>query len=239
MAIAAGGLITVAQLVMLPFDPKDHVATSQSGAFQVGGVVYMLGFLALMLALVGLYAWEAHRAGRFGLVAVSTAIVGTMMLGGDLWFETFAVPSIADGPAAAQVLNGDPSMVLGLGAIASYLLFAHRVGHVRDRELPGPGVPEGALHRARHRRDHRVPGPALAPFAIPLGIAVGALGVWMIRTTRRATIDRVPAPAYRPAQRARLRRPDLRDHGGRAAFASGSALRSVLGGRPATTTPDS
>ncbi len=184
LALAAGLLITIAQLVMLPFDPKDHVPTSQSPVFQLGGVVYMAGFVVLMLALVGAYAWQARRAGRFGLLAFGAAVVGTMMLGGDLWFETFAVPSIADGPAAGRVLGADPSVLLALGAISSYLLFAvgwaaFGVASYRAKVFPktisialvvGGVVGFQAL---------------LAPWAIPLGLAVAALGVWMIRTTRK------------------------------------------------------
>jgi hypothetical protein len=192
MALTAGILITVAQLVMLPFDPKDHMATSQSVTFQAGGVIYMIGFVALMFALLGTYAWQARQAGRFGMLAVSTAVVGTMLLGGDLWFETFAVPSFADGPAGAQVLNGDPSVLLGIGAIASYLLFAvgwalFGIASFRARVFPrvisialviGGIVGFQAL---------------LSPFAIPLGLGVAALGVWMTRRTH--SVDEVVVPA--------------------------------------------
>jgi hypothetical protein len=191
MAVVAGGLITVGQIVMSPFDPKDHIATSQSVQFQAGGVVYMLGFLALMLALIGAYAWEARRAGRFGLVAVSTAVVGTMMLGGDLWFETFAVPSFADGPAGAQVLNGDPSMLLGAGAIASYALFAlgwALFGIASYRARVFPKVLCIALVVAGIIGFQAL----LAPWGIPLGITVGALGVWMTVTNRRAAVSGGP-----------------------------------------------
>jgi hypothetical protein len=187
MAIVAGGLITVAQVVMLPYDPKDHVATSQSPAFQAGGVLYMVGFLALMLALVGAYAWEAHRAGKFGLVAVTVAVAGTMMLGGDLWFETFAVPSIADGPAAARVLDSDPSALLALGAISSYVLFAAGwalFGLASFRARVFPKVLCVGLVLAGVIGFQAL----LAPFAIPLGIVVALLGVWMIRASRRGTV---------------------------------------------------
>ena len=123
MALAAGVLMVVAQLIMLPFDPNDHVATSTDPAFQIGGVIYMGGFLALMLALIGAYHWGLHKVpGKFGLIAVVTAIVGTMMLGGDLWFETFAVPWIAD--VAPAALDEDPTTLIAIGAIASYLSFA-------------------------------------------------------------------------------------------------------------------
>ena len=50
------------------------------------------------------------------------ALVGTMMLGGDLWFETFAVPWIADEVPGA--FDTDPTVVLALGAVSSYLLMA-------------------------------------------------------------------------------------------------------------------
>jgi hypothetical protein len=57
---------------------------------------------------------------RFGF---SAAVLGTMFLGGDLWFESFAVPWLAEGPFP-QVLSSDPSILFALGAISSYLLFA-------------------------------------------------------------------------------------------------------------------
>src|SRR4029450_9431352 len=95
-AVAAGTLMVVAQLVMLPFDPKDHVATSTAPAFQLGGVAYFMGFVALILFVFASPGWHERRSGRFGVVATVAAAVGTMALGGDLWFETFAVPWLAD-----------------------------------------------------------------------------------------------------------------------------------------------
>jgi hypothetical protein len=38
-ALGAGTLIVIAQAMMLPFDPKDHVATTQEPVFRVGGVL--------------------------------------------------------------------------------------------------------------------------------------------------------------------------------------------------------
>jgi hypothetical protein len=45
-----------------------------------------------------------------------------MLLGGDLWFETFAVPWLADEAPAS--FDTDPTTLLAIGAIASYLSFA-------------------------------------------------------------------------------------------------------------------
>ena len=185
MALAAGVLIVVAQLVMLPFDPDDHVATSTDPVFQVGGVVYLVGFCVLMLALVGAYGWGLHKApGRIGLIAVVTAIVGTMLLGGDLWFETFAVPWLAD--EAPAVLDTDPSTLIAIGAVSSYLLFAVGwaligIASFRARVFPSAicvAIVIGGIVGFR---------ALLSPTGIPLGLAVAWLGVWMMRTTTAAS----------------------------------------------------
>ncbi len=158
----------------------------------------MFGFLALMLALIGAYGWGMHKMGRFGLIAVVTAIVGTMLLGGDLWFETFAVPWLADEAPAS--LDTDPTTLLALGAIASYLSFAvgwalFGIASYRARLFPTAicvAIVIGGLIGFR---------ALLSPTGIPLALAVGSLGVWMIRTRTAATEAAQPAPA--PAPRVR------------------------------------
>jgi len=195
MALAAGILIVAAQLLMLPFDPKDHVATSTDPQFQIAGGIYMLGFVALMIAAVGAYGWGFHKAGKLGLVGVLGAIVGTMMLGGDLWFETFAVPWLADEAPAA--LDTDPTMVLAIGAIASYLSFAigwalFGIASYRARVFPrtiSAAIVVGGLIGF---------SALLAPMGVPIGLAVASLGIWMIRSLSGA---RKASPASRPLDR--------------------------------------
>jgi hypothetical protein len=184
-AVSAGGLMVGAQLVMLPFDPKDHVATTTAPAFQFGGAAYFLGFVMLMLFLVADHERLEKRAGRLGVTATIAAVVGTMALGGDLWFETFAVPWLAD--EAPNAFGTDPTVVLGLGAVSSYGLFAvgwvlYGVTTLRAHAPVAISVAiiiSGALGYQA----------LLSPWAVPLGLSVGALGVWLIRTG--------PAPATR------------------------------------------
>ena len=122
LAISAGALMTVAQLVWLPFDPKDHQATALDPVFEAGSIAYFVAFCLLLLTLVAAYGWEEREAGTLGVVGVSAAIVGTMALGGDLWFEAFAVPWLAG--AAPDALESAPSVLLALGALSSYALFS-------------------------------------------------------------------------------------------------------------------
>jgi hypothetical protein len=192
-ALAAGFLMIVSQIVWLFFDPDDHVATSQDVVFQSASVAYLVAFCLLILTLVAAYGWQARAAGRFGVVAIIIAIVGTMLLGGDLWFEAFAIPWIADGPAAERVLDGDPSTLLAIGAVTSYVLFAlgwlfFGISSFRTRVFPKPICIAimicGVIGFSS----------LLSPFGIPLGLAVAWLGIWMIRTTRAAGEIAASAP---------------------------------------------
>jgi hypothetical protein len=184
-----------AQLVMLPFDPNDHVATTTAPAFQLGGVAYFVGFVLLMLFLVAGHDWLEERTGRLGVAATMAAVVGTMALGGDLWFETFAVPWLAD--EAPSSFDTDPTGLLALGAIASYLLFAagwvlYGVATLRAHAPVAIAVAiiiGGALGYQA----------LLSPWAVPLGLSVGTLGIWLIRTSparaaRRTTGAGSPEP---------------------------------------------
>jgi hypothetical protein len=179
--LAAGALIVVGQAVMFPFDPDDHVVTSTAPAYQIGGVVYLAGFVALLLFAVASHGWHEQRSGRLGVVATVTALVGTFMLGGDLWFETFAVPWLADQTPVA--LSADPTLLLALGAISSYLLFAagwllYGVAAFRARVFPRPIAVLIAVSGVLGYR------ALLSPWAVPLGLSVLALGVWMLRSPR-------------------------------------------------------
>ncbi len=198
LALAAGTLIIVAQLLWLPFDPDDHVGTGTDPVFQTGNVIYLVGFCVLMLALIGAYGWGLHKApGRLGVIAFVTAIVGTMLLGGDLWFETFVISWIAND--APDLLNADdPSTLLAIGAISSYLLFAvgwllFGIANYRARVFPTAicvAIAIGGIIGFR---------ALLSPTAIPLAIAVAWMGVWMMRTpTAARETSHTPGPQPAP-----------------------------------------
>jgi hypothetical protein len=184
LSLTAGALFVAGQAVMATFDQTMNLDTSQEPLFIAAKIVYLAGFVVLMFALIGVHGLQAHRAGRLGTIAFSTAIVGTMMLGGDLWFESFAVPWLAGGPGG-QGLTSDPSIVMGLGAISSYLLFAVGwalvgIAALRARVFPAAislAIVVGGLLGYQ---------ALLAPWAVPFGLALTALGLWISFTGRRA-----------------------------------------------------
>src|SRR3954451_24079214 len=123
LAIAAGALLVVGQAIWWPFDQVRNIATSRNDLFNAGTVLYFAGFCVLVFALIGVHGLQASWAGRLGVFGFSAALVGMMVMAGDLWFESFAVPWLAEGPLP-EVLHSDPSTLLALGAISSYFLFA-------------------------------------------------------------------------------------------------------------------
>ena len=184
LALAAGVLMVVVEVVILPIvDRDDHVGTSTNTVYRISGVVYFVAFCLLILAVVAAYLWQADKAGRFGVVGVIAAMVGTMFLGGDLWFETFYVTYLAD--TAPAVLDADPAGLIVIGAVSSYLLFAigwalFGLSSLRAGVFPRAicvAIVIGGLLGFQS---------LLPPFGIPLGLAMIWLGVWMIRTPVRA-----------------------------------------------------
>ena len=182
-AIAAGVLMVSAELVLTTFDVTKHVETSTNPLFQVTQVFYLLGFFALMVFLFASFRWFEEKGGKFGVFATFAALVGTMALGGDMWFEAFAIPWIADEVPGA--FDTDPTVVLALGALSSYLLMAigwalFGIASYRARIFPR------ALSVALVIGGLLAYNALLAPFGIALGLAVGAVGIWVVRSTSRA-----------------------------------------------------
>jgi hypothetical protein len=155
--------------------------------FNAGSVLYLAAFCVLMFALIGVHGRQAYAAGRLGTFGFSAALLGTTMLGGDLWFESFAVPWLAEGPLP-EVLSSDPSLLFALGAISSYWLFAigwvsFGVASLRARVFPvwiSVFIVVGGIAGYQ---------ALLSPWGIPLGLAIATLGVWLLRRRSSATTE--------------------------------------------------
>jgi hypothetical protein len=180
-AIVAGALLTVSQLVMLALDRTDRVALLNSIIYKVTMTGYVIGFFALMVALVAIYQLQARQARTFGVVALCAAIAGTMDMAGNMWFDAFVAPWIAD--VMPQTLDAPKRGTLVAAALSSYLLLPlgwllFGIASLRAGVYPrilSVAIMIGGLISY---------GAGLPPYGIPLALAVAAVGVWCLAHPR-------------------------------------------------------
>jgi hypothetical protein len=188
VALGAGVVLLIQQLIMASFLDRSAIETTMAQPLFVPcAALYFVAFSGLLVALVAVYSRESDRAGTFGAVGFLAALVGTVFLAGDLWFEAFAVPWLGDVAPASLHLAGGTLMV---GAFASYVLFASGwilfgSASLRARVFPMPISSAIVIGGAIGFQG------AMPPFAIPLALAIGWLGGWMVwsdRTAERAAL---------------------------------------------------
>jgi hypothetical protein len=179
IALAAGAFFAATDLGRLIFSrPDDQMAMMADPAFQVVNGAYFVAFIGLAIGLIALYGRLAGPAGGFGLVAFLAALTGTMFQGGNMWFDGFAAPWLAE--VAPQVFTAEKTITLQVGALSAYVLFAlgwllFGVAMLRARVLPvviALAVMVGGVLGFQS---------GLPPYGIPIGLAVAATGGWLIR----------------------------------------------------------
>jgi hypothetical protein len=120
-SITAGGLILLCQLSQIIL----VLTASESFFHATQSVRFGLALLAtyfLLLALTGLYWVQAKVVGGLGLAGYLIAFLGTMMVAGDWWYETFVVPLLLD--RVPEILEEpQPGLVL-FGAFVTSAAFA-------------------------------------------------------------------------------------------------------------------
>ena len=125
----------------------------------VFNAAYFFAFVGLMIALIAVHERLAAGMGRLGLVAFLAAVLGVMTQGGNMWFDGFAAPWLAE--VLPQAFTAPKTAILQTGALLSYVLFAlgwvlYGLASLRARAVP---VAVGA--RAGGRRPARLQlGPA-------------------------------------------------------------------------------
>jgi hypothetical protein len=195
VAIVAGALMIVTRPVILfatPVEIGDFEQYVLSTTHAVVSVLSILAYALLVIALVALYDREAQSAGAFGALAFGAAVVGTMFMTGDWWYEAFAVPRLAEvEPDAIEDFVGGRLII---GGVSSFVLFGigwvmYGVASIRARVIPKSisitilvagfmsGVPIGFAYLSG---------------GVVLGLSFVWLGLW---SGRAATLDRVPEAA--------------------------------------------
>ncbi len=139
-------------------------------------ILKLSGFVLLLLGLVGLYARQSAAGGMLVLTGFLVAFLGTMLVAGDWWFETFAVPWLAE--VAPQVLEIAPSGTLIAGGVTGFALFAagwalFGIASFRSRVFPRWAA---ILLTVGGMLGFQAGSP---PFLMVLAIGVGWMGYWL------------------------------------------------------------
>lgn len=194
IAVIAGGLFAVIHVAQFfAAGRRDLAAMVTDPVFMVVSAAYFIAFPLLLIALVALYWRQAGRAGVFGAVAFCTALTGTVALAGDMWFDAFAVPWLVQ--VAPAVVNADRSgSLLMAGWLVSVVVFSlgwimFGLASFRARIFPRAlsiAVALGGLIGFK---------AATAPWGVALGLAVAAVGVWLVRRDRTAHASPVESAA--------------------------------------------
>jgi hypothetical protein len=177
-SIVAAGLILISQVsqLALPFFITESIWIATQ-TLRMG--LALTAMFALLIALTALHGRQAPATGRLGLVGYLTAALGTMLIAGNWWFEAFIGPAIRQ--QAPEILATAPGGSILLGAAITGVTFGvgwltFGIASIRAGILPRrilvlltvAGV-AGVLAQ-------------IAPFQVPLALAVGWIGLGLLRS---------------------------------------------------------
>jgi hypothetical protein len=120
-SITASGLILLyqlSQIILVWTVSESFFNATQSIRFGLA----LIAMYVLLLALTALYWMEANLVGGLGLVGYLIAFLGTLMVAGDWWYETFIGPTLRD--RVPEILQeAQPGLAL-FGAFVTSAAFA-------------------------------------------------------------------------------------------------------------------
>ena len=123
-ALVAGVLLAALQpfeiYVILGGDQLPEEATTNN-TWLVTHLLLLGAAMLLLLGLVGIHARQAEKTGRLGTIGFLLAFLGSALLAGWLWTETFVAPAVAE--VAIEMLGGEPRGTLAIGLALTFTLF--------------------------------------------------------------------------------------------------------------------
>jgi hypothetical protein len=191
IVLIVGAYLTVAHLALeFVFVSFNDVAVMVADPlFRVLNLGYAAAFPGLAIAAFAAYDKQAREVGIFGLVALCAAIIGTVNLGANMWFEGFAVPWLAG--VVPQILTAEKTLFWQVGYLSSYILFSigwvlFGLASLRAGVFPrliSLAIVAGGLIGFLAARP---------PYGVALGLALLSLGIWMVRTRSAAAAPSQP-----------------------------------------------
>lgn len=180
-SLVAAALILVSQVsqLVLPMVISESfwIATQ---TLRVG--LSLVAMFALLIALTGIYAQQASATGKLGLVGYLTASLGTVLVAGDWWYEAFIGPMLRQ--QAPELLNTAISGSILIGAALTFVIFAAGWVIFALATFRAGVAPRGA---AVLMLLGGIAGilTLISPFQVPLALAVGWMGLWLVRSGSR------------------------------------------------------
>jgi hypothetical protein len=197
LAIIAGALVVVTRLVMLtvPPDIDALMVYVLAPVWSVTSIAQIVAFAMLVVALVATYDVQAREAGVLGLIAVGAAILGTVFMAGDWWYEAFAVPRMAEVDPSVMVDFAQGRLLFG--GLLSFALFGigwllYGIASVRARVYPSAiswAIAAGGLVSAVPIAVVYLSGNVI------LGLALIALGTWLVRMRTARNVGEARSPS--------------------------------------------
>jgi hypothetical protein len=191
IALVAGGAFAAVDVVLFALMDIDHrIAMLTDPTFRVVNIGYFVAFVGLAIALIAVHSRQSSRTGRLGLLGFLAALIGTMTQGGNMWFDGFVSPWLAE--VLPHAFTAEKTPILLTGALLSYVSFAlgwvlFAITSWRARAVPvwiALAIAVGGVLGFNS---------GMPPYGVPIGLAVAALGVWLIRADRAARTSALPA----------------------------------------------
>jgi hypothetical protein len=190
IAIVAGVLVIATRLVIMVTIPADLDALQAAVVtpiFAIQSVASIVAFAFLVLALFAVYERQAAAAGWLGVIGLSAALIGTVFMAGDWWYEAFAVPWMAD--VAPVVFETGAGGRLLIGGLASFALFSFGwalFGAASIRARVFPRAISVAILIGGVLAGIPIAGAYLYGSLI-FGLAIASLGVWLLKPASAAS----------------------------------------------------
>ena len=190
LAVLTGALVVATRLptiLYLFIGDGDLTAFALGPVHAITSLASIVAFALLVLSLVAIYEREALEAGWFGLIGFAAALLGTIFMTGDWWYEAFAVPRIAEvRPDVVPTFVGGRLL---MGGLASFVLLGIGwvlFGAASQRAGVFPTAISGAILVGGLLSGVPI-GVVYLTGGVILGLAVAWVGVWMMRATDRVT----------------------------------------------------
>lgn len=121
--MVAGVSLSAAQVVYFFIIDSTSIATTvNSPANLYYNILNMLGYTTLLIGLIGWALMPCFGVGKFAFLRFIIAFLGILLVIGDVWFESFAVPSSVN--SAPDLLNKAPGISLIIGMMVTAVFFS-------------------------------------------------------------------------------------------------------------------